>query len=202
MEAVEVALAEATKFKAEGAALFAAGRHADALDKYLAAVAAVAPTPSEEEGRTASANLYGWPQLEETAVASRSNAALCYLKLGCAADALAQSDAGLELAVASSLVSLLRPPTSLDDTKASRVACCSPPCQIDTNIPLYTMHGNWIALRSTLQPKLHAKLLLRRALSLEQLCTKMKYTGGMDEVRRYARRPTYLDDVHEDTDGV
>ena len=64
------------------------------------------------------------------------------------------------------------------------------------------MHGNWIALRSTLQPKLHAKLLLRRALSLEQLCTKMKYTGGMDEVRRYARRPTYLDDVHEDTDGV
>ena len=115
MEAVEVALAEATKFKAEGAALFAAGRHADALDKYLAAVAAVAPTPSsEEEGKTASANLYGWPQLEETAVASRSNAALCYLKLGCAADALAQSDAGLELAVASSLVSLLRPPTSLD----------------------------------------------------------------------------------------
>lgn len=35
----------------------------------------------------------------------------------------------------------------------------------------------------TTKPKLHAKLLLRRALALEQLCTKMKYSGGIEEAK-------------------
>ena len=117
MEIVEAALAKATELKAKGAALFAAGQHSDALDQYLAAVAAVspaAPSPAPEDGGEAvdtggrgRSELYGWPQLEEATVACRSNAALCYLKLGRAADALAESDAGLELAAASSLVSTL-----------------------------------------------------------------------------------------------
>ena len=84
---LQVLLAPITPHKEAGAKKFGVGDHAGALEAYQTAIAAATSDPE----------LIVWPAVESIVLACRANAALCLLKLGRNAAALAECDAALAL---------------------------------------------------------------------------------------------------------
>ena len=84
---LQVLLAPITPHKDAGSKCFGVGDYAGAFDEYTAAVDAAGADPA----------LLAWPPIESIVLACRANAALCCLKLGRNAAALAQCDAALAL---------------------------------------------------------------------------------------------------------